>query len=219
MAAVPPGSVPGLARSASGPRQDLRLSRAHWSADALLRARAHGERVIRLPVHIAARAGRRRRTTPSRLRWGTRPDPDGGWSELRPARDTALEAFGPERLMSGSDTPVCRLVSSYGRSRLRGTGSCRVVDCPARSRPERHSDRGLSASLPDASSRPTAEQPRSRATEAISWDLPSVANRLPRERRSAARESPAVIGCGRVIGGSRREEGLLGGQTPGESCV
>jgi L-fuconolactonase len=39
-----------------------------------------------------------------------------GWSvdELRPAWDVALEAFGPDRLMFGSDWPVCRLVSSYG---------------------------------------------------------------------------------------------------------
>jgi L-fuconolactonase len=35
--------------------------------------------------------------------------------ELRPAWDTALEAFGPERLMFGSDWPVCLLVSSYGQ--------------------------------------------------------------------------------------------------------
>jgi L-fuconolactonase len=38
-----------------------------------------------------------------------------GWTvdELRPAWDVALDAFGPERLMFGSDWPVCRLVSSY----------------------------------------------------------------------------------------------------------
>jgi L-fuconolactonase len=38
------------------------------------------------------------------------------WSidELRPAWDVALEAFGPDRLMFGSDWPVCRLVSTYG---------------------------------------------------------------------------------------------------------
>ena len=39
-----------------------------------------------------------------------------GWTvdELRPAWDVALEAFGPDRLMFGTDWPVCRLVSSYG---------------------------------------------------------------------------------------------------------
>jgi L-fuconolactonase len=39
-----------------------------------------------------------------------------GWTvdELRPAWDVALEAFGPRRLLFGSDWPVCRLVSSYG---------------------------------------------------------------------------------------------------------
>ena len=38
-----------------------------------------------------------------------------GWSvdELRPAFDVALEAFGADRLMFGSDWPVCRSVSSY----------------------------------------------------------------------------------------------------------
>ena len=39
-----------------------------------------------------------------------------GWTvgELRPAVDAALEAFGPSRLLFGSDWPVCRLVSTYG---------------------------------------------------------------------------------------------------------
>jgi L-fucono-1,5-lactonase len=32
---------------------------------------------------------------------------------LQPAVDVALEAFGPERLMFGSDWPVCRLAASY----------------------------------------------------------------------------------------------------------
>ena len=39
-----------------------------------------------------------------------------GWTdaELRPAIDAAIEAFGPDRLMFGSDWPVCTLVSRYG---------------------------------------------------------------------------------------------------------
>jgi L-fuconolactonase len=39
-----------------------------------------------------------------------------GWTvaELRPAWDIALEAFGPDRLLFGTDWPVCRLVSDYG---------------------------------------------------------------------------------------------------------
>lgn len=39
------------------------------------------------------------------------------WSAegLRPYLDVALEAFGPDRLMAGSDWPVCTLASSYGR--------------------------------------------------------------------------------------------------------
>ncbi len=34
-------------------------------------------------------------------------------ADLRPYLDVALEAFGPERLMLGSDWPVCRLASEY----------------------------------------------------------------------------------------------------------
>lgn len=38
-----------------------------------------------------------------------------GWTvdEIRPAWDLALDAFGPDRLLFGSDWPVCRLVSTY----------------------------------------------------------------------------------------------------------
>jgi L-fuconolactonase len=38
-----------------------------------------------------------------------------GWTvdELRPAWDVALEAFGPGRLLFGTDWPVCRLVSTH----------------------------------------------------------------------------------------------------------
>lgn len=35
--------------------------------------------------------------------------------DLRAALDTVLEAFGPERLMFGSDWPVCLLAVSYGK--------------------------------------------------------------------------------------------------------
>ncbi|WP_418275252.1 amidohydrolase family protein [Isoptericola jiangsuensis] len=35
--------------------------------------------------------------------------------DLRPAVDHALATFGPERLMFGSDWPVCLLASTYGR--------------------------------------------------------------------------------------------------------
>ena len=39
-----------------------------------------------------------------------------GWTpaEIWPAVEAALEAFGPDRLMFGSDWPVCELVSTYG---------------------------------------------------------------------------------------------------------
>jgi L-fuconolactonase len=44
----------------------------------------------------------------------TAAGPNWTVDELRPAWEVALEAFGPERLMFGSDWPVCRLVSTYG---------------------------------------------------------------------------------------------------------
>ncbi len=39
------------------------------------------------------------------------------WSAetLRPYLDVVVEAFGPERLMVGSDWPVCLVASGYGR--------------------------------------------------------------------------------------------------------
>jgi L-fuconolactonase len=39
----------------------------------------------------------------------------GSWTveDLRPYADTVLDAFGPGRLMFGSDWPVCRLAASY----------------------------------------------------------------------------------------------------------
>ncbi|MCK1816915.1 amidohydrolase family protein [Streptomyces sp. XM4011] len=36
-------------------------------------------------------------------------------ADLRPYADVALEAFGPGRLMAGSDWPVCTLAAGYGR--------------------------------------------------------------------------------------------------------
>jgi len=35
--------------------------------------------------------------------------------ELRPYVETVLEAFGPERLLFGSDWPVCTVAASYVR--------------------------------------------------------------------------------------------------------
>jgi L-fuconolactonase len=39
-----------------------------------------------------------------------------GWTvaDLRPYADVALDAFGPDRLMFGSDWPVCTVAASYG---------------------------------------------------------------------------------------------------------
>jgi L-fuconolactonase len=41
-----------------------------------------------------------------------------GWTpqQLRPCLDAAFDAFGPERLMVGSDWPVCTLVADYART-------------------------------------------------------------------------------------------------------
>jgi L-fuconolactonase len=40
---------------------------------------------------------------------------DRSWNveDLKPYADTVLDAFGPERLMFGSDWPVCRLAATY----------------------------------------------------------------------------------------------------------
>jgi L-fuconolactonase len=40
----------------------------------------------------------------------------GSWTvdDLRPVVDAALETFGPDRLMAGSDWPVCLLAATYG---------------------------------------------------------------------------------------------------------
>lgn len=44
----------------------------------------------------------------------TEADPhDWTVKDLRPYAETALDAFGPDRLMFGSDWPVCRLVATY----------------------------------------------------------------------------------------------------------
>ena len=39
-----------------------------------------------------------------------------GWTmdEIRPSVDVAIEAFGPGRLLFGSDWPVCLQVGAYG---------------------------------------------------------------------------------------------------------
>jgi L-fuconolactonase len=41
----------------------------------------------------------------------------GAWTpgQLRPYAEVALEAFGPRRLMFGSDWPVCLVAVGYGR--------------------------------------------------------------------------------------------------------
>ncbi|MFD9562908.1 amidohydrolase family protein [Streptomyces sp. NPDC059994] len=44
----------------------------------------------------------------------TEAGPDWSAAGLRPYADTVLEAFGPARLMFGSDWPVCLLAASYG---------------------------------------------------------------------------------------------------------
>lgn len=44
----------------------------------------------------------------------TEADP-ASWTldDLRPYAETVLDAFGPDRLMAGSDWPVCTLAGSY----------------------------------------------------------------------------------------------------------
>nr|WP_312878069.1 amidohydrolase family protein [Lentzea indica] len=44
----------------------------------------------------------------------TEAGPQWTVNELRPYAEVALEAFGPDRLMVGTDWPVCLLAASYG---------------------------------------------------------------------------------------------------------
>ncbi len=43
--------------------------------------------------------------------WARQPDP----VRLLPYVDVVVEAFGPKRLMFGSDWPVCTLAAEYGQ--------------------------------------------------------------------------------------------------------
>jgi L-fuconolactonase len=38
------------------------------------------------------------------------------WDDFTPYLDVALEAFGPGRLMIGSDWPVCKVAAGYGEA-------------------------------------------------------------------------------------------------------
>ncbi len=62
--------------------------------------------------------------------------PGGRWraEELLPFFDAALEAFGPQRLMFGSDWPVCLLAGDYRRWCNCANGRCRRWAPPSRRR-------------------------------------------------------------------------------------
>ncbi|MEL6235192.1 MAG: amidohydrolase family protein [Pseudomonadota bacterium] len=57
-----------------------------------------------------------------------------GWtlSDLRPWADTVLEAFGPHRVIWGSDWPVVRLAAEYGEWRAAADALCGGLDAPSR---------------------------------------------------------------------------------------
>nr|WP_238448292.1 amidohydrolase family protein [Micromonospora sp. 4G55] len=55
-----------------------------------------------------------------------------GPDSIRPYVDTALELFGPERLMLGSDWPVCELVTTYAGA-LAALDAC-LADLPPHER-------------------------------------------------------------------------------------
>ncbi|MEU4555083.1 amidohydrolase family protein [Micromonospora violae] len=63
-----------------------------------------------------AGAGGRAQHDGEALRPGDRGE-GGSWTaaDLRPAVEHALDVFGPDRLMFGSDWPVCLLATSYTR--------------------------------------------------------------------------------------------------------
>ena len=53
----------------------------------------------------------------------------GGWTgaDLRPYLDAVLKAFGPRRLMFGSDWPMCLLATGYGGRGLRPAATMRFA--------------------------------------------------------------------------------------------
>ncbi|MEM9197466.1 MAG: amidohydrolase family protein [Pseudomonadota bacterium] len=53
-------------------------------------------------------------------------------SDLRPWADTVLEAFGPSRVIWGSDWPVVRLAAEYGEWRAAAEALCGALDAPVR---------------------------------------------------------------------------------------
>lgn len=59
-----------------------------------------------------------------------------GWSidDLRPYADHVLAEFGPERIMWGSDWPVCRLRCEYGRWRAAAEALCAELDVAQKAR-------------------------------------------------------------------------------------
>ena len=53
-------------------------------------------------------------------RWLITKGSPGNWQDweveqLRPYAETAIECFGPQRLMYGSDWPVCNLAANYAQ--------------------------------------------------------------------------------------------------------
>src|SRR6185436_18094557 len=93
----------------------------------VLRGRGFAYDILIYPRHlkVAAEFARRFRGMRLVLDHAAKPDITGGrfddwrgWTaeQLRPCLETAFDCFGPERLMIGSDWPVCTLAADYART-------------------------------------------------------------------------------------------------------
>ena len=109
-ALVTPRHLPHPARVRCAARPDLRVVIDHGAkpdiAGGALRP-------------LGGADARDRRATPARSAscpaWSPRPGPAGRAETLKPYVDVLLEAFGPARLMWGSDWPVVNEAGGYAR--------------------------------------------------------------------------------------------------------
>jgi len=113
---LPPSKLPAAVRAAAGV-PDLRFVLDHLG-NVAVRPRpdpawaAAFTALARLPNTVCKLSGIFSVPAPAGEP-GSGGDPDRSIAHLRPYLDLALDSFGPDRLMFGSDWPVCTLGASY----------------------------------------------------------------------------------------------------------
>ncbi len=113
---LPPGQLPAAVRAAAS-LPDLRFVLDHLG-NVAIRPRpdaawaAAFTALARLPNTVCKLSGIFSVPAPAG-KPGSGRDRDGSVTHLRPYLDLALDSFGPDRLMFGSDWPVCTLGASY----------------------------------------------------------------------------------------------------------